>query len=263
MAWELINMTKFDVSIVIVTIARKNLLRSVRSVFAQKYSGKIQVLVGIDIDIYNQSKLIYQTLINECPENIVLTWIDLGYSTSVRHSGIHASFYGGSLRTAMSFLANSEYVVYLDDDDWFLENHVSSMLEIIKDHVWAFSYSYYADGNTSTPLCVDEIESVGVSQGVYAKKFGGFVRPSGLTLNKLKTMHLLHIWSMSLSKYGDGEDRLIFEHLRKLPHAFSKNATVCAAIDPLDGNHSLRKDFILSKGIQYSTYRKMDSSRAN
>jgi NAD(P)-dependent dehydrogenase (short-subunit alcohol dehydrogenase family) len=46
-------------------------------------------------------------------------------------------------------------------------------------------------------------------------------------------------------------------------HAFSKNATVCATIDPLDGNHSLRKDFILSKGIQYSTYRKMDSSRAN
>ena len=255
-----IAMSKFDVSVVISTIARKNLLRAVRSIFCQNYSGRIQILIGVDFDIGGANSLCKQ-LMEECPNNISITWLDLGYSTSIRHGGVHTSYYGGSLRTALSFLANSEYILYLDDDDWLLEGHIKSMMNIIDDNCWAFSYSYYADGDTSTPLHIDEIESVGVNVGVYQKNFGGFVRPSGLLLNKMKTMHLLHLWSIALTEDGDGEDRNIFNYLKSMAHACSKRATVCVSIDPQDGNHALRSNFLKSKGVHYSSSSKADSSR--
>lgn len=251
----------FNAAVIITTIGRKNLLRAVRSVFAQKFSGSIQILIGFDIDLLGNKKNLMSTLESECPPNIKITWIDVGYSTSARHGGVHTSFYGGSLRTSMSFLANSDYIIYLDDDDWLLDQHVATMLSTIGTNAWAFSYSYYADGNTSTPLCVDEIESVGVNCGLYAESFGGFVRPSGLTLRKTSTMHILHLWSTAMTIDGDGEDRLVFDQLRKLPHAIIKIPTICASIDPLDGNHQIRKKFMQSRGISYSAKVKIDTSR--
>jgi len=38
----------FDVSVVMVTVGRPTLVQAVRSVFAQRFNGRIQVLIGID-----------------------------------------------------------------------------------------------------------------------------------------------------------------------------------------------------------------------
>ena len=40
--------TPFDVGIVMATVARPTMAEAVRSVFAQRFGGRIQVLIGID-----------------------------------------------------------------------------------------------------------------------------------------------------------------------------------------------------------------------
>ena len=237
----------YSLAIVIITVCRLSLIRAVKSIFDQNYTNNIQLLIGIDIDINNNYLMIKQILDNECPKNIKIVWLNLGYSTSKRHGGIHSCYYGGSLRTVLSMLANSEFVMYLDDDDWLDKAHVSSILNVIGDNSWAFAYSIYADGNQGIGICTDELESVGVNKGVFAQSHGGFVRPSGLLINKIKLMHILHLWSCSPFSSGDGEDRLIFEKLRYEPYACTQIPSVYYTLDPKDGMHNLRMEFIESK----------------
>lgn len=204
-------------AVVVITVGRKSLIRAIRSIFNQNYTQPIQILIGVDVDLTNNITE-YQTLLeNECPSHITLTWINLGYSTSIRHGSVHNCFYGGSLRSALTLLADSNIVSYLDDDDWFLPNHISTMTNIFDnfpDIYWAHSLCYYADGNTGEAFCLDEIESVGINKGIYKDNFGGFVRPSGLTINKLKNLSHIHLLSESMNTYGDGEDRLLFNQLK-------------------------------------------------
>jgi hypothetical protein len=252
---------KYDISVALLTICRESLLRAVRSVFRQSHKGNIQILIGVDRDPTNRAQE-YQTLLShECPDNVKITWLDVGYSTSKKYGGVHNCSFGGSLRSALTFLANSEYVMYLDDDDWLKEEHVELVLKAIQGKKWAFSYSIYADSDRSIGICVDEIESVGVNRGVYKDKFGGFVRPSGLLIDKMQLLHLVHLWSCAPFPNGDGEDRLIFENLRKESHGCTQQATVYASIDPRDGMHQLRLKFINSKGIAVSIDTKHESIR--
>lgn len=241
---------RHQIAVVIITIGRDNLLRAVRSVFNQQFEGKIQVLIGVDVDPFQQIPQLRATLEQECPPHISLVWLDLGYSTSKRHGGVQECFYGGSLRTALSFLADAPFVTYLDDDDWFLPHHLHAVHYALSHYPqahWAFTLCYYADPNNEQILCLDEIESVGVNKGVYQEKFGGFVRPSGLTLNLKATLPHLHCWSQAYNIRGEGEDRLMFEQLKSLPYCEIPTGTVCCALDPKDPMHSERMKFIEHK----------------
>ena len=230
-----------DASVVIITVGRDSLLRAVRSVFHQTHSGILQILIGVDAELFQPVVPLIEKLIQESPVNIFITPIHMGYSTSVRHGGVHTSHFGGSLRTALSFLAASQYVTYLDDDDWYEPNHIESLLKAIDGHPWAFTLSNYADSNTNAILGVDTIESVGPGRGVFQEKFGGFVRPSALMLDKIKLSHLLHLWSISPFPTGDGEDRLIFMQLLKyMDYGETRIPTVNCALDPHDGMHGER-----------------------
>jgi hypothetical protein len=251
---------KNDVAVVLPTMCRDSLIRAVQSIYAQNYPGTIQILVGVDFDPENRSSDLCKAL-DSAPENVTLTWLDLHYSTSKRHGGVHDCLFGGSLRSALTLLANAEIVVYLDDDDWLHPDHISQVMTAIDGKTWAFAYSIYADGNTGESLCADEIESVGVDKGVYKEQFGGFVRPSGLAINKMKLLHLVHLWSCSPFPSGDGEDRLIFDRLRGEEHACTGNATVYYAIDPKDGMHLSRLAYMASKGVSPQLAAKAGSIR--
>lgn len=249
------------VAVVIVTTCRLSLARAVRSVYRQRLEGRIQILIGVDCDPKRQLDALLAELVPACPPHVTISLINLGYSTSLRHGGVHASFYGGSLRSALTLLADSRVVVYLDDDDWFKDDHCAQVLAAIEGKKWAYSYSIYADGNTGQELCVDGMESVGVGRGVYAERFGGFVRPSGLAIDKLQLLHVVHLWSCAAFAGGDGEDRLVFEQLRKEPHGCTGVASVCMALDPKDAMHERRVAFMRSRGVEYVGVDKIESSR--
>lgn len=250
------------IAVVIVTACRASLTRALRSVFRQRdVEGSIQVLLGVDCDPQGRLQELLAAVAPECPPNVALTLIDLGYSTSQRHGGLHSSFYGGSLRSALTMLADARVVAYLDDDDWFKEEHCARLLRAIEGRKWAYTYSIYADGNTGREWCVDEIESVGVGRGLFAQHLGGFVRPSALAIDKLQLLHVVHLWSCAAYAAGDGDDRRVFEQLRHEPHGCTGVATVCYAIDPNDAMHPHRVAFMRSRGIAYDGAAKIDSDR--
>ncbi len=230
---------------VVVTVCRKSLYRAIRSVFHQDFQGTIHLLVGADVELYGDFNEILGELMTECPAHITLTGISLGYSTSARHGGVHSSWYGGSLRTALSFLSSSELVAYLDDDDWYEPQHLRLLFDAIQNKDWAFSLSNYADPNTDEVLGMDTLESLGPNKGVFKKSFGGFVRPSALLINKVRLSHILHLWSISPYPSGDGEDRLIFKELLKHRKYGQTGApTVNCALDPADGLHARRMESV-------------------
>lgn len=252
-----------DVAVVIPTVCRKSLVRCVRSVYQQTAGLRIQILIGVDCDPHGRSVEIYNQLSGELPPNCTLKWLDLGYSTSVRHGGVHASPFGGSLRSALTFLADAEIVMYLDDDDWLAPAHCAQILATIGQQKWAFAFSIYADGDTGEPLCVDEFESIGVNKGVFAERFGGFVRPSGMAINKLKLLHVVHLFSLTVHEKGIIEDRIVFNYLREQPHACTGKATVYYALDPKDGMHPHRLEFMRRRQAAFGSARKTESVFGN
>lgn len=221
----------YDAAVVIPTVLRPVLKRAVRSVFAQDFPGTVQVLVGIDI--VKGERAILDELRAECPERMVLTVFDLGYSTSTRNGGYYNVWGGGALRTILSFAANSQYVAYLDDDNWWAPNHLSSLRAAIEGHDWAYAYRWYVDPDTQEPLCVDRWESLGPGRGMYAKAYNGFVDANCYFIDKKACHWALPAWSLphrhSLQTRGGGagEDRTVFEILsRKYRGACSELATV-------------------------------------
>ena len=118
---------RFAAAVVLPTILRPSLLRAVKSVYAQDALGSLQLLLGIDTKVGDPGLL--EQIVALKPDNWVLTICDLGYSTAVRNGGIYPAGDGGSLRTILSYAANSPFVAYLDDDNWWAPDHLSSLLQ--------------------------------------------------------------------------------------------------------------------------------------
>ncbi|MGH7043489.1 MAG: hypothetical protein ACREFY_15375, partial [Acetobacteraceae bacterium] len=251
-----------DIAVVIPTIGRASLLRAVRSVFAQDFTGSIQILVGIDRDVSGRASRHRTALAAELPANMQLTWFDPSYSTSCRYGGVNTCRFGGALRTILTFAAQPAIVLYLDDDDWYAPSHVRAMAAAMEGRQWAFSLCWYADSDLGIALWPDEIESVGPGRGVYAERFGGFVRPSALAIDKLALAPILHLWSQSDLPEGDGEDRLIFEQLLQAPApGETGQPTVFYAVDPRDRAHRRRAEFLERNGVSFTATGKRESLR--
>ena len=240
---------QFHAAVVIPTILRPQLRRAVESVFLQSLRGRIHLLIGIDKALGNRD-LIPQ-LIAAAPAHVHITVIDPGYSTSARHGGIYSNHFGGGLKTILSYLANSRFVAYLDDDNWYAPDHLAALLAAIDGHDWAYSLRWYAHPRGDLGLCEDKWESVGPERGYYARTFGGFVDTSSIMLDKAACHMLFPIWSMALSKKGDGEDRMVFKALRenRRPGGATGKPTSYYTLDPNDSMHARREKWIRDAGI--------------
>ena len=71
-------------------------------------------------------------------------------------------FYGHRVYAAFSHLINSEYVLYLDQDNWFEPNHIESMITKIESDKldWGYSLRNIVD-KEGDYICQDNCESLG------------------------------------------------------------------------------------------------------
>jgi len=202
-----------EAAIVISTTLRPTLLRAARSVFRQDLVGRLHLLIGIDRPEGDAGLL--DILRAECPDRVTLTILDLGYSTAARHGGFYPSAGGGALRAILGYAANSRYVAYLDDDDWWARDHLSSLRAAIPGKVWAYSYRWMVDDATSWPICRDDWDSIGVGRGISRENFGGFACPSSLMIEKEAAHLILPHWAVAHSADGRGNDRPILQELMR------------------------------------------------
>lgn len=231
----------FDAAVVMPTIGRADALNAVQSVYAQTGVARIQLLIGVDKALGDTAPLL--TLLNEAPAHVTPCLFYPGYSTSVRHGGLTLSRDGGSLRTALTFLANAQYVAYLDDDNWWAPEHVQQLLTAIAGRAWAFSYRWFVHPTSRKAICVDGWESVGPGKGVFLEKFGGFVDPNCLMLDRLACWSGIGMWTQPLHNDAKGmsADRNVYNYLQHHSQpGQTGNATAFYVLDPTDDMHSYR-----------------------
>ena len=151
--------TPFDVAVVMFTKRTGALASAVRSVFAQDFDGRVQVLVATDGPQADRAAL--ADLRREVPDRMALSIVDLGYSTARSRGGLYAPEAGGALRTALTLLANARHVAYLSEVNVFSPNHLSSLKQAIGDRAWAWTQRLFADARNGAVICRDDWESAG------------------------------------------------------------------------------------------------------
>jgi hypothetical protein len=220
-----------DAAVVLTTILRPSLRDAIESVYAQDMAGSVQLLIGIDKASGPLEPLM--ELLQARPANVAALILDPGYSTSERHGGVHLAHDGGALRTILSFLANSRRIAYLDDDNRWLPNHLSSLQHAIHGFDWAYSLRMFVDSRSGADLCVDEWDSVGPGKGLRRDTLGGFVDVNCMMIDKTRAEDVLADWSRPLGDSKVTADRRVFSALRaRHPHAPTGLATVRYAIRP-------------------------------
>ncbi len=71
-------------------------------------------------------------------------------------------WYGHRVYAAMPLMVNADYILFLDEDNWFEPNHVETMINKIKskDLMWAYSLRRICD-ESGQYVCDDDCESLG------------------------------------------------------------------------------------------------------
>jgi hypothetical protein len=228
-----------DAAVVIPTILRPTLGPALQSIFAQRFPGRIHILIGIDA-LKGDLGLIEAACVNR-PPNCAVQVFWAGYSTSVRNGGLTPPGDGGALRAILSYLANSSYVAYLDDDNWWGPEHLYQMRRAMDDAEWAFALRWFVHPATRVPVCVDIWESVGPGQGLFKEKFGGFVDPSCLMINKVACPLAPHHWNFPMPVDPMSADRSVFAFLSQhhKPRGTGQ-PTVFYTLNANDGLHRMR-----------------------
>lgn len=208
----------FDAAVVMTTVVRPTIAQAIRSIYAQQLDGRIQILVGIDR--WEGERALLDGLVAESPSHVAVTVLDLGYSTSVRNGGLYPSGYGGALKTILSYAANSRYVAYLDDDNWYAPEHLASLRRAIDGNVWSYSLRHMVDRATGEYICPDTWEAVGPDRGVYAEAQRGFVDTNQYLIDAQACYDVFPEWAMTRfvgSGVGTGGDRQVMKRLLDRP----------------------------------------------
>lgn len=213
-----------EVAVVMPTVVRPEITRALHSIYSQDLTGRIQVVIGIDVAQGDMRFL--RRAIEQRPENVSVIVLHLPFSTSVRHGGVHLAMDGGALRSILSFLANSRYVAYLDDDNIYLPDHLSSLLDAVQGKAWAASKRLLVDAESGRELGVDIWDSVGPGQGRFAGT-GGFVDTNCLLVDKVKLSQALSRWSSGdVDKPSIQGDKNFFRGIAAAPHTLLERASV-------------------------------------
>lgn len=234
----------FDVAVVIPSILRPTLGAALRSIFGQAVQGRIHVLIGIDGPggRAEPDLAVVEAACREIPPHILVQVLWPGFSTSVRHGGLWAPRDGGALRALLTLLANADHVAYLDDDNILLPDHLRTLRATLAGHDYAFSLRWFAHHETMRPIAVDVWESVGPGEGVFKDRFGGFVDPNTLMIDRQRCREVIMAWTTPLP--GDvkamSADRMVFDRLRRMQGACTRDVTVLYKVDPTDEIHPLR-----------------------
>jgi hypothetical protein len=151
-----------SVTVITATTGRKSLLRCVQSVQDQVgYIGKVQHLVMVDGP--ESSEKMFQYIPYDkisgrdkysLYHNVEL--VELPYSVGKDRWNGHRMYAAGT------FLADGDYVMYLDDDNWLDETHIQECLQAIIDTrlQWAYSLRKIVSEDGKF-LCNDDCESLG------------------------------------------------------------------------------------------------------
>jgi hypothetical protein len=228
--------TPADVAVVIPTILRPCIGVALDSIFRQTFQGRILLMIGVDKA--SDSPVDLDALLAPRPANVSAIVLTLPYSTSIRHGGVHPALDGGSLRSILTFMANTRHVAFLDDDNSWEPEHLAGVMQAVQGKAWAYAQRKLIDERNGEELCLDRWDSVGPNAGRFRAQ-GGMVDPNCLLIDKVICARALGRWSEGP---GDMSDRAFFAAIKEAPHGRVERATVRYGIRPTNVLHGFIRD---------------------
>ena len=136
------------VTVITPTTGSDQLYDAIRSVERQTYAN-IQHLIVIDGEQYSTKA---RDIITGSYRSVVIT---LPYNTG------YDQYNGHRIYGAMTFLAEGQYLCFLDQDNWYEDNHIESLVDVINQgNQWAYSLRKIVS-QEGTYICNDDCESLG------------------------------------------------------------------------------------------------------
>ena len=135
------------------TVGTVHLARCVDSVIGQIGSDEVRHLVVVDGEQYLDN-------VKEVLAGTFSTRLDL--LVLPRNTGA-GGFYAHRIHAAFSFLTDADYVIFLDEDNWFEETHINLLMTAVHNtgSDWGFSLRKIVSLEEGILLCLDNCESLG------------------------------------------------------------------------------------------------------
>ena len=148
-----------SVVVITPTIGSAHTVKAFQSVCEQDYKGPVRHLLVVDGKDYHEK---FDTDVGIAMETWTNHQIDVVKLTD-NTGATGGKFWGHRIYAGFSHLVNEDYVFFLDADNWYEPNHISSLvMELENDetkHI-AFSLRNVTD-ESGTLLCKDDCESLG------------------------------------------------------------------------------------------------------
>jgi hypothetical protein len=150
-------------------------------------------------------------------------------------------FYGHRILAAVSFLFDHNYILYCDEDNWFLPTHVQTMVNTCMNYNtdWCYSLRKIYDKNLNY-ICDDDCESLG-RWPIYLSDQHRLVDTSTYCIKKEVIVNLASAWYS-----GWGGDRRFYSIIDQYVPNYrcTGQATVCYRLDGNAG--SVTADFFIN-----------------
>ena len=187
------------VTVVTATTGHRDLLRCLKSVQAQSYR-QVEHLVVVDGPEHQEkvAAVLAQLPAGSKPPQV----IQLPQATGKN------GWCGHRIYAAASFLANSEFVAFLDEDNWYDADHVESLVSALRtaNARWAFSLRKIVDKDGAF-IANDLCESLGNLHGVFSNPEAALVDTSCYLLTLELAVGFASVWFGPTQPGPGGEER--------------------------------------------------------
>lgn len=198
--------------------------------------------------VLNQThKTVKHLIVSDGPEhvqhihNIIPTSSRVTVTSTPQNTGA-SGFYGHRIYASYPHLIDSDYVLFLDEDNWYDPDHVASLVSVLEegnDFAYSLRKIYDADKNY---IADDNCESLGKWPIWFSAKepiTQHLIDTSSYAFDRNFLKNVAHIWH-----FGWGGDRHFYNAVReRAKHDTNGKHTLCYR---LDGNpNSVKADFFI------------------
>ena len=130
----------------------------------------------------------------------------------------YAGFFNGyRINAALPLLINKDYIMFLDEDNWFEPNHIESMVTALEANKWDWCYSLRRlVGSDGSYIADDNCDSLGVYPS-YHEQSGSFVDMNCYLFKTSALVQIAHSM-VDFTKTLGGDKRLYQEAAQRFPH---------------------------------------------
>ncbi len=216
-----------SVLVITPTTGAPELADAVRSVVNQTYSNVKHLVVVDGADFTYKTDEVFRK--NGLLTGGRISRVDLPFNTG------GGGYYGHRIMAAFSHLVNHDYLLFLDQDNWFEPDHVETLVKTIEERNldWVYSLRKIYDKEKNYK-CDDNCESLG-RWPVWVNDQAYLIDSSSYCFKTAFFRQVGHIWD-----YGWGADRRFYmvlkDHFKHDNYSCNGKHTLCYRLGGNEGS---------------------------